>query len=332
MRRSTMHRFATLGVALTLAACGGDSGDSTGPDGSGSGNGQFRYTARIDGAAWASDAGVERVGVPVTLPGVYAMTGTKLGTNGYTVIITLYNIPGPGTYPLGVGPSVAGGNALISTVAGGWKTAQTGADGTITITTLTASRMEATFSFTAVAFTGSVTGTKTVTEGSLVLEVKPTGTVGALPDNAGGKVSATLNGVSYNALDVSGIYSASNTGILTVVGNNNTRSIAISLGGIAANTTGTFALNGALSRTISMSVLNGTQLQGTYSSALSGGSGSVTITSFTATRIKGTFTATLAPGPNTTGTVTITNGTFDIRTPVILSSRATARDLLSGAS
>jgi hypothetical protein len=258
-----MHRFATLGVALTLAACSGDSGDSTGPDGSGSGNGQFRYTAKIDGAAWASDAGVERVGVPVTLPGIYAMTGTKLGTNGYTVIITLYNIPGPGTYPLGVGPSVAGGNALISTVAGGWKTAQTG-------------------------------------------------TVGALPDNAGGKVSATLNGVSYNASDVSGIYSASNTGILTVVGNNNTRSIAISLGGIAANTTGTFSLNGPLSRTISMSVLNGTQLQGTYSSALSGGSGSVTITSFTATRIKGTFTATLAPGPNTTGTVTITNGTFDI--------------------
>lgn len=309
MRRSIFIRFATIAATIASTSCGGDSKDSTGPGGT---NGEFNFTAKIDGASWASDAGVERTGVPITLPGIYAMTGIKLGTSGYTVIISLYNISGPGTYPLGVGPSVAGGNALLSTVAGGWKTAQSGADGTITITTLTASRIAGTFNFTAVAFTGGATGTKTVTDGAFSLEVKPTGTVGVLPDNAGGKVSATLNGAAYNAADVSGIYSASNTGILTVVGNNNTRSLAISLAGITANTTGTFALSSAASRSISMSVLNGTQLQGTYSSSLTGGSGSVTITSFTATRIKGTFTATLAPGPNTTGTVTITNGTFDI--------------------
>jgi hypothetical protein len=228
--------------------------------------------------------------------------------------MALYNIPGPGTYPLGVGPSVAGGNVAISTTAGGWRTPQTGADGSITITTLTASRMEGTFNFTAVPFTGTVTGTKTVTEGSFALDVKPTGTVGALPDNAGGKVSATVNGAAYNAADVSGVYSSSNTGILTVAGTNNTRSLAISLAGIPANSVGTFALsNGAVSRTISVSLINGTQLAGSYSSAVGGGSGSVTITSFTATRIKGTFTATLGAAlAPATGTMTITNGTFDI--------------------
>ena len=309
MRRSTLHRFASLAVAVAMTACGGS--DPAGPDDTG--NGQFRFTAKIDGAAWASDAGVERVGVPVSVPGIFALTGTKLGANGYTVVISLYNIPGPGTYPLGVGVSVAGGNALISTAAGGWRTPQTGADGSITITTLTASRMEGTFSFTAVAFTGSVTGTKTVTDGAFTLEIKPTGTIGVLPENAGSKVSATLNGSSFNASDATGIYSASSPGILTVVGANNTRSLSISLAGIAANATGTFALsNGSPSRTITMSVVNGTQVQGIYSSGLAGGSGSVTITSFTATRIKGTFTATLAAGPNTTGTMTITNGSFDL--------------------
>lgn len=309
MYTSTMRRLATIAVAIGVVGCGGSSGDSTGP---GDNTGQFRFTAKIDGASWVSTAGVEKVGVPITLPGLYAMTGVQLGGNGYTVVISLYNISGPGTYPLGVGPSVPGGNALISTVNGSWRTPQTGSDGTITITAVSSSRIEGTFSFTAVPFTGSAAGNKTVSDGSFVLEVKPTGTVGPLPDNAGAKFGATINGAAYNASDVSGIYSASNTGILTVVGNNNTRSVAISLAGIAANTTGTFALSSTTSRSISMTVVNETQVQGTYSSSLGGGSGSVTITSFTATRIKGTFTATLGAGPNTTGTTSITNGTFDI--------------------
>jgi hypothetical protein len=317
MRPAISYRIATIGIVCAVSACGGDGGgDSTGP-GPGPGPGATgQFTAKIDGAAWASDAGVERVGVPITLPGLYALTGTKLGANGYTIILTLNNIPGPGTYPLGVGVSVAGGNALISTTAGGWRTPQTGADGSVTITTLTASRIEGTFNFTAVPFTGTVTGTKTVTDGSFKVDVKPTGTVGALPENAGGKVSATLNGAAFNAADVSGIYSASSTGILTVVGTNSTRSLAISLAGIPANATGTFALSGATSRSISMTLVNGTQVQGAYSSSVGGGSGSVTITSFTATRIKGTFTATLGAAlAPATGTMSITNGTFDIGRP-----------------
>lgn len=313
MNRSIVRYLATVAVAFANAACGGS--DSTGPGGSGSG--EFRLTAKIDGVAWASDGGAERIGVSITLPGLYSITGIKLtGANNFTIIMALYNIPGPGTYPLGVGASVAGGNALISSASGGWATPQTGADGTITITTLTASRMEGTFNFTATALTGGATGTKTVTEGAFVLQVKPTGTVGPLPDNAGSKVSATLNGVAFNAANTGGSYSPSNTGILTVVGQTNSRSLTISLAGVPATGVGTYALSGGSpSRTIGLSVLSGTQLTGTYISSVAGGSGSVTVTSFTATRIKGTFNAVLGPGPGTTGTMTITNGVFDIGRP-----------------
>jgi hypothetical protein len=314
MRRSTPNRWRVVALAglAILASCGGsDGGDSTGPGGQ---TGNSKFTAKIDGAAWASTSGAERTGVPITLPGLYTLTGISLGASPYTIVITLYNISGPGTYPLGVGVSVPGGNALISaSTGGGWKTAQTGADGTITITTLTASRMEGTFSFTAVAFTGGATGTKTITEGTFALDVKPTGTVGPLPENAGSKLSATLNGASYNASDVS---SAFNNGVLTVVGNNATRSLTISLPGVPVTGVGTYTLGAASGRVMGMSVLNGTQLAGTYSSSVTGGSGSVTITSLTTTRIKGTFTATLgAAGSGATGTVTVTNGSFDLGRP-----------------
>ncbi len=311
MRNPTSQRFATMAVTigtLVCAACGGDGGGSTGPGGGG--NGQFRFTAKIDGANWVSTAGVEAVGVPVTLPGLFALTGTQLGTGGQTIVITLYNIPGPGTYPLGTGVSVPGGNALISSpTGGGWRTPQSGADGTITITTLTATRMEGTFSFTAVAFTGNATGTKTVTDGSLVLELKPTGTIGPLPDNAGHKVSATLNGTSFNAAEVSAIYTSS--GSFTVAGNSNTRSVSISLSSVTA--AGTYALsNNNPIRSLGVTVYNGTTVTSLHNSALAGSSGSVTITSLTATRIKGTFNAVLGAGPGTTGTMTVTNGTFDV--------------------
>lgn len=314
MRRSILYRLATISIGCGISACGGSSGDSTGPTNGGTGN--SRFTAKIDGVAWASDAGVERVGVPITLPGLYTMTGTKLGAGGYTIVITLYNIGGPGTYPLGTGVSVPGGNVLISTTAGGWRTPQTGADGSITITTLTSSRIEGTFNFTAVPFTGTVTGTKTVTDGSFALDVKPTGAVGALPDNAGSKVSATMNGTAFNAAEAGGSYSASNTGILSIVGTNSTRGLSITLAGITANSVGTVALNAATSRTMTLSLINGSQAAGSFSSSVAGGSGSVTITSFTATRIKGTFTATLAAAlAPATGTMSITNGTFDIGRP-----------------
>jgi hypothetical protein len=58
----------------------------------------------------------------------------------------------------------------------------------------------------------------------------------------------------------------------------------------------------------SATVVNG------WRSDQAGGSGSVTITSLTTTRMRGTFTATLGPIPNTgaAGTLAVANGSFDI--------------------
>ena len=311
MWSSTVRRVAAVAVTLGAVACGGGS-DSTGPDNGG--NGQNRFTAKIDGANWASNSGVERAGVTISQPGLFALTGIQLGGSGLTIVMTLTNIPGPGTYPLGVGFSVAGGNVLISSAAGpGWRTAQTGADGTITITALTSSRIEGTFNFTAVPFTGGATGNKTVTDGSFALDLKPVGTIGPLPDNAGHKVSASFNGVSFNAAEVAGNYLTGSSGTLSIAATTPTRSVSVQFTGIPANTTGTYNISTAIPiRTLGVTTLNGTQVQSSYTSSATGSTGSVTITSFTATRIKGTFTAVLQPIGGQTGTMTITNGTFDI--------------------
>jgi hypothetical protein len=310
MWSSTVRRVAALAITLGSAACSGGS-DSTGPDGGG--NGQFRFTAKIDGANWASNSGAERIGVTVSQPGLYTLTGIQLGGSGLTIIMTLTNIPGPGTYPLGVGFSVAGGNVLISSAAGpGWRTAQSGADGTITITALTSSRIEGTFNFTAVPFTGGATGNKTVTDGSFTLEVKPTGTIAPLPDNAGHKVSASFNGVAFNAAEVSAGYLPSNNGSLSIAATTPARSFSVQFTGIPVGT-GTYNISSAIPlRILGVTTLNGTQVQSSYTSSATGSTGTITITSFTATRIKGTFTALLQPIGGQGGTMSITNGAFDI--------------------
>ncbi len=311
MKPSRMGRIPAVALAVALAgplmSCGGS--DATGPGGEGT----HFIKATIDGAAWNSDAGAESFGVSITLPGLYSITGTKLG-GGYIMVLSLYNIGGTGTYPMGVGNLVAGGSAIVSDAGGGWATPQSGAAGTLTITALTDSRIAGTFTFTAEALTGTATGTKSVTGGSFDLEVKPTGAVGALPDYAGSSVTATIGGTPFTAAAATGQLT-SGFDILVVTGSNTTRSLTISLTDVSAP--GTYALSGtAPTRTMGVTGVT-SPLTSTWSSNGAGGSGSVTVTSITATRIKGTFAATLgpAPGTSTPGTLAITSGAFDIGRP-----------------
>ncbi len=298
--------MAVSAFALAWAAC--SSGSSVTGPGDG-GTGTFHIRANIDGSAWSSTAGAETTGVPLTLPGLYAITGAQIGS-GYTLVLSLYNIAGPGTYPMGVGPTVVGGSAVVSNAAGGWATPQSGEAGTVTITALTASRIAGTFTFTAEPISGSATGTKTVTSGDFDLEVKPTGTVGPLPDYAGSKVTATLGGAPFTAAAAVGALTAG-FDILTVSGSTTERLVTLTLAGVQAP--GTYVLSASESRTLGVS---GTTdpLHTTWTSNGSGGDGSVTVTSITATRIKGTFNATLAPAPGTStvGSLSVVNGVFDI--------------------
>lgn len=314
MRPATLHRAATAALLFALGACG--SSDSTDPGNGGNpggGTGQFHMTARIDGTAWASSAGSETVGVSLTLPGLYVLYGAQVGSaSPYIIAISLYNIGGPGTYPLGVGPQVPGGSVVLSNATGGWATPQSGADGSITITSLTASQIAGTFSFTVNALTGSATGTRTVTQGEFMLPVKATGTVGALPDNAGSKVSATIGGAAWNAAGVAGQLSLANK-LLTVASSNSTRGLGISLSGVTGPGTYALGTSGGAARLITITGVASPSTS-TWSSLGAGSSGSVTITSVTATRVKGTFSAVLGPAPGfqTTGTLAVANGVFDL--------------------
>ena len=76
MRSSIVWQLAAMAITLGSAACGGGS-DSTGPNNGG--NGEFRFTAKIDGANWASNSGAERIGVTVAQAGLYSITGIQLG-------------------------------------------------------------------------------------------------------------------------------------------------------------------------------------------------------------------------------------------------------------
>lgn len=302
----TLEPASSLIWLLMMAACGGS--DTTEPTGNNSGS---QLTARIDGAVWRSEAGSELSGVFLAAPGLYVIAGSKVSAgNNYTMAISLANIGGPGTYPLGVGPSVPGGSVVLANQTGGWATANSGADGSITISMLTSTRMTGTFNFTGSATTGSATGTRTVTDGVFDLQVRVQGNVGPLPDNAGSKVSATINGAAWNAAAVSGNLTTIPSNIFALAAVNSSRGLSITLAGVTGP--GTYALSPSASRSIG--IANATNTLIGWTSAAAGGSGSVTITSLTATRIQGTFTATLPPaqGTQATGTLTVTSGVFDL--------------------
>jgi hypothetical protein len=309
-------RYGT-GILLLLAAGCSSGSDATGPN-SGCGNGGstsgLHLTATINGACWVSNAGAESIGVQHVLPGVYTLSGSQVGgLNPYIINISLYNIRGPGTYPLGVGPTVPGGYAIVSNTAGGWSTPQSGADGTITFTALTDTHMTGTFSFVADSSLGAVHGPADVENGDFDVNVHAQGAIGPVPDNAGSVVTATVGGASWNAAAVAATYSnASGTGHFVIASNNSTSGLGISISGITGPGTYAFGANGAL--TVGNTVAT---LSHTWSTLGAGGGGTLTITSITSTRVKGSFSATLGPAPGlqTTGTLTVTDGTFDVGLP-----------------
>jgi hypothetical protein len=292
-----------LALLLALAACKSDS--ATGPGGT---DGLPAFTAKIDGTAWQATFAVTAQN---PTPGLYSITATRTtGSNAYTMVFALYNIRGPGTYALGVAPNVFGGTAQLSQApSSGWATPLNGVAGEIVITTLTATRMVATFQFTAEPILSGTTGTKVVTEGKLDIPVAGTG--GVAPDNAGSRVTGSVGGAFSAAGATATITNVGGSNpIFTLVANNSVRGLSISL----ANMTGpgTYALSATTPiRTIGVTGTTG-NLLATWASQGAGGSGSVTISSLTATRIAGTFNATLVPlGGGATGNLTV-SGTFDM--------------------
>jgi hypothetical protein len=270
-------------------------------------------TARVDGQTWTS--------VPTSAAafpggsGAFSISGTEAaGTTSRSINLALYYIRGTGTYALGAGSGVVGGRAQYSEAGTVWATPNDGASGTVTITTLTPTRIAGTFEYTARLSSGtSATQTRTITNGSFDIAMNsPNGTLPAVPANAGSVVKATIGGSAYNAGTASATTSDFGNG-LGFNSHNLTWQPQVSLAGVT--TAGTYPLSHAANRRITVSGVGaGAGNPQCCWGGQAGDVGTVTLTSVTPARMIGTFNATLQPQPQSgkTQPLVITNGTFDI--------------------
>jgi len=99
---------------------------------------------------------------------VLTLQGSTTSNPVTAVSINVLNVTGPGTYQLN--PNFAGTFGQVAITAGAaaqvWTTALSPGNGSITVTTLSSTRVAGTFTFTAQFASGGATGQKTVTSGS----------------------------------------------------------------------------------------------------------------------------------------------------------------------
>jgi hypothetical protein len=253
----------------------------------------------MDGQPWESNVATEDAGMGS--PGAYTIQGTS-GTS--TITILLYNIDEPGTYALGVTSGVVGGLAVITSSNGSWVTPGSGAAGTVTISTLSATRIAGTFAFTTVPQSGGVTNNRSVTNGAFDLLLQSNGHFGTLPDNQGSVLSGTVNGAPWNAAAASMVLLGSS---LVINANNTTYNIGVSV--TAFTGPGSFTVGTPGQAAVSAVVpMIGPGPSWAF------GTGSFTVTSLTASRIRGTLDATLNPsaGSGATSPLVIQGVVFDI--------------------
>jgi hypothetical protein len=264
-------------------------------------------TATIDGAAWAADETSITAQELPALAGAFLVQGSEVRsiTEFRTISLTLYNVAGTGTYPLGVNTMMFGGTGLVADAASGWSTPLSGAAGTVTISVLHPTRIAGTFSFGADASTGSATGTKSVTNGQFDLLLESGGALNPVPANAGGRMGATVGGSPWNAATVA----ASTFGGAFILTTSNTAyTLGISIQ--SASAPGTYVLGG----TTSLQVTDSSGSVSWFCCSGGSASGSVTIDALTADRASGSFAATLDP-EGSGSPLTIVGGTFDVGLP-----------------
>jgi S-layer protein len=304
MQMATRRLIAALTAVLTLG-CGGS---STGPSGGGGGGGgTSAMAAQIDGQSWTADPATAGAQAVAGVPGGYVIIGTQVfsSTNARTVSLSLYNIGGPGTYALGVLPMVIGGIATIGESNAAWLTPLDGLAGTVTITTLSATRIAGTFAFTANPGAGTAGGARTVTAGHFDLPLK--GTVTPLTESSGSRVTATINGAPYNASTVAITMKGAGGLGFTSIGGDST--LTVYLTGVTS--TGSFTV-GTTPALVDI-VVTGAAAAGHPSwGATATDAGSITVTSLTAGRAKGTFNVTIAPGAGNGGGPLTVTGDFDV--------------------
>ena len=302
--------FPLLAFAILAGCGGGDDGDDNNPvnPGPAPGGGSGPMSATIDGQAWVSDAVSANAQLGAGLPGSFVIMGNKVisSTDAISIQLIVYNVDGPGTYPLGTGPTVDGGHGIVASAAVGFATPLNGNAGSVTITTLTPTRIAGTFSFVANQNYGGTGGTRTVTNGQFDLTLNSGGSLPVLPANKGGRILATFNGTSWNAATAVAQYAS---GALIVVASTDQYVLSMALSAVPG--TGTYTITDT-DFTKSIAVNAGVVPSGECCwSPGPGQSGTVTITTLDANRVVGTFEATV-PASGASGPLTIASGTFDL--------------------
>ena len=158
MKTKRLFTILMLTIALGFASCDKDNDDD---NNNGTGG---TLTLKHDGTSWSASLAV----AAANTNGVLSVTGSDSNANQCN--ITLYNIPGTGTYDLGVtmtNPNTGrwtqglGQNDTYTTMLGQ-------GSGSCTITELSGSKVAGTFQFTAKNTLGT---TITITEGSFTADL-----------------------------------------------------------------------------------------------------------------------------------------------------------------
>ena len=149
-----------LSIAFLVSAVGCGGSDSNGVTNPNPQQSAGTMSARIDGATWTASA----VTVAVNTNGLI-ISGAS--TSGIGVAVGASRLLGTGTQTFGTGTNF---NALATMTTGTQSWSATGiqgsnSSGSVTLTTLTATRAVGTFTFNAAALAGGATGTKVVTSG-----------------------------------------------------------------------------------------------------------------------------------------------------------------------
>ena len=241
--------------------------------------------------------------------GSYEFGGTDAG---FALGLSLAGIGGVGTYALGTDFTVGGGDAKLGDTAGvyQWETPFTGTAGTLTITTLTDTRIAGSFAFTPTPSGFSTAPDIVVTNGVFDLPVRASLDPIALPSNVGSKVVTTLNGAPFSAArataELSPLFTTIKWG-----GSDYTFSLVLQrFGGIGAYV---LSADSARSFIVTHYVTHfrppARDSIDQWSTFVAGSTGSVIISSVTTDRVIGSFTAVLNSGNNTPLAV---SGSFNI--------------------
>lgn len=264
------------------------------------------------------------VTVNQSYPGTYEILARSKANPNDQILLLLYGIKGIGKYPLGTYSTVSGGFVQLNLPSGnGFNTPTTGAAGEVEITALSPTRIAGKF----FASTGGGATPLAVTDG--VFDLPLTDITHIAPnfslDSVGGFFRGTVEGTAFTAAGATATLPSVRANRLALFAFNDAPGFpSTEVNVFIENVTGpgTYALDDAALRYLSVSMrryLSAPSIPAnslpiaSWHSQQPGSSGTVTITSLTATRIVGIVTATIAaePGSPVTRTVDV-SFTFDL--------------------